>query len=844
MNYSFRCLIFSLVFLCSCQKVSNQKDTQYNSVKDELSSDFFHELYSNTYHDIINRIEPDGFFQESKTGRYDGMYCRTVGALVSLLIETGEAERAEHVINCIFDAMKTSGLTRVPHVIDRKLFPDKPADSVKNPYGIIGRTDQIDGQAHVIMAWARLALYRGETDFENRTWPIVSALMTSSTQPPYLGLAEEGTLSNLIHNYAFEHSRMVPSHYNLLTQCFVGAALEAMIAVAEKRNENKLVSRWKKSMEIIRAGVQQHLIRKVDRKEIYYELLLKENNTNIPFDGMGWVNLSPIAAQWEPLSHEVTVNTVQEFRKGMQTWNGIKWMPTDSWPDGEFFGQMIGKGVGWEIDYATQEKEWARIGEILAMLKVIQYQHPIYMENSFITNGSPQNINRLTKEKLKELENGIWKVVDPGNGEQVAWWCWSMARLRKAVGLSATPEKKMQEKSNKENLITEKTNNGVTYHYYVKNKKEEKPFYWEEDEPQITGTQEYIDLNVVPLTTDDFGMRWNGFIKIEENDDYSFFPYALNPCKVFINGEPIAQGGADHQQENMNKPLYLEKGYYPLTLLYDHVLPDETLKLYFQQGKEPKRALIKPNMLFHSIPTNKASIPPVIHPVTHEIEKEETLLISITCSSTNAAIYYTLDGSEPSEHSMRYTKPFTIASSTIVKAISQQEGLQKSAITQIRYTEVPKKMVLKLKYPPHPNYSGRGQRMLIDQLLGSVDSFDGKWLGFSGTDLDAIFNLREVKAIHNIKINFLHNQGSWVFAPRKVSFYISHDGKQYSKINEEDFSLLINKSEPAIKTIEIPLKNTKAQFIRIYAENIGSLPAWHPSAGYKAMLLVDEITIQ
>ena len=35
----------------------------------------------------------------------------------------------------------------------------------------------------------------------------------------------------------------------------------------------------------------------------------------------------------------------------------------------------------------------------------------------------------------------IWKVKDAGNGEQTAWWCWAMARLRKTLDLPTLPKR-------------------------------------------------------------------------------------------------------------------------------------------------------------------------------------------------------------------------------------------------------------------------------------------------------------------------------------------------------------------------------------------------------------------
>ncbi len=87
-NYIFIFLFLSFIFLNQilAQNKSGSNALLIKKVKSELSSDFFRQLYSNTYYSIIGRIDDDGYFQESLSGQYDGMYCRTVGALIPLLI--------------------------------------------------------------------------------------------------------------------------------------------------------------------------------------------------------------------------------------------------------------------------------------------------------------------------------------------------------------------------------------------------------------------------------------------------------------------------------------------------------------------------------------------------------------------------------------------------------------------------------------------------------------------------------------------------------------------------------------------------------------------------------------
>lgn len=130
-----------------------------DSITAQLKSPFFEHLYAHTYYSLLNRLGKDGFLPESITGAYEGMYCRTTGPLVALLLETGRLKEAERAINCVLRATRQHHLERIPHVIGQ----------TKSSYSLISDEPQIDGQAHVLLAWARLALHRGHTPFEDQT---------------------------------------------------------------------------------------------------------------------------------------------------------------------------------------------------------------------------------------------------------------------------------------------------------------------------------------------------------------------------------------------------------------------------------------------------------------------------------------------------------------------------------------------------------------------------------------------------------------------------------------------------------------------------------------------------
>lgn len=320
-----------------------------------LKSPFFENLYAHTYYSLVDRLGKDGFLPESITGAYEGMYCRTTGPLVFLLLETGRLREARQVIHCVLTATRQNNLERIPHVIGKK----------GQAYSIISDEPQIDGQAHVLLAWAKLALQQGRTPFEDQTWPLVKTLMNRTCDREHLEAGRWSVETGLVRNISFEHSREGRrwDTWDLLTQSFVGAALTDMAQIARRRGEVKLAQTWLGKRQILQQGIRKNLTTVSNHDTTYMEMRLPDGNGGVPYSGMGWVTLSPIAAQWEALDHTILRNTVRSMQAHMmQTTDGVTWMPTDSYPDGRVADEVIGKGIAWEMEFARHEKttfEWS-----------------------------------------------------------------------------------------------------------------------------------------------------------------------------------------------------------------------------------------------------------------------------------------------------------------------------------------------------------------------------------------------------------------------------------------------------------------------------------------------------
>jgi hexosaminidase len=232
----------------------------------------------------------------------------------------------------------------------------------------------------------------------------------------------------------------------------------------------------------------------------------------------------------------------------------------------------------------------------------------------------------------------------------------------------------------------------------------------------------------------------------------------------------------------------------------------------------------------------------IINPSAKIINKSRS--ISFSNLAGKGEIYYTTDGTDPNLSSSKYTEPFIINKTTVIKAAPViKNKIGKSTVKEVSMTPSFGKNVV-LKNPFNYKYSAGSPNALTDGEKGSLRHSDGHWQGFEGDDLDATIDLEESTPVNKISVNFLHDAGAWIFLPAKVEFEISEDGINFKNVYSESFDTPGKDVQKFIKNISIDLKDIKTRYIRVKAKNIGKCPEWHSGANGKAWIFTDEITIQ
>ena len=140
-------------------------------------------------------------------------------------------------------------------------------------------------------------------------------------------------------------------------------------------------------------------------------------------------------------------------------------------------------------------------------------------------------------------------------------------------------------------------------------------------------------------------------------------------------------------------------------------------------------------------------------------------------------------------------------------------------------------------------YPVGGGKALTDGIFGVMDYFYN-WLGFENADLEAIVDLEEVTEIKKMSVDFMQYPLAWIFLPIKVEYFISTDGKTFSKAGSILNKTPQEKGKVFLQNFAAELEMVKTRYIKIKAESVKLCPDWHRGAGQPAWIFVDEIIVE
>ena len=143
------------------------------------------------------------------------------------------------------------------------------------------------------------------------------------------------------------------------------------------------------------------------------------------------------------------------------------------------------------------------------------------------------------------------------------------------------------------------------------------------------------------------------------------------------------------------------------------------------------------------------------------------------------------------------------------------------------------------------DYPGGGAAGILSGSLADASNHRALWMGFHGTDFSILIDLGKTLRVENVVVGMLTNIQLGILAASgvRVSAGISKDLLRPCGQTGGSAEVTPNAASPTRNDVSIKTSGVKARFLQIDVRSIGTLPAWHPAAGQKAWLFIDNILV-
>ncbi len=145
-------------------------------------------------------------------------------------------------------------------------------------------------------------------------------------------------------------------------------------------------------------------------------------------------------------------------------------------------------------------------------------------------------------------------------------------------------------------------------------------------------------------------------------------------------------------------------------------------------------------------------------------------------------------------------------------------------------------------HKPSEKYSEGKLKYLTNGVRGAND-YKVHWLGWEAQDFELTLDLESVQPVQIIEISSLYFPKSWILHPKSIKCLTSKDGKEYVSLGKKSI-IGDQKDEEVNKTFSFKRKDANIRYIKFEVEGTLQLFDWHPSAGGKSWVFIDEIVVK
>lgn len=224
---------------------------------------------------------------------------------------------------------------------------------------------------------------------------------------------------------------------------------------------------------------------------------------------------------------------------------------------------------------------------------------------------------------------------------------------------------------------------------------------------------------------------------------------------------------------------------------------------------------------------------------------QDSTLLEIKHPIKTVDIRYSLDETEPDSISgMKYTEPIWITQTSKISARVFGEGwLGSEPEKNLLFKSGIHPTEIKLLTDPAKKYSAQGGKTLNDQIKGKNTHTSGEWLGYQDEPADFIVNFPKSAKPERIVLSMLYNESGYIFPPTMAEVWVL-EGENWKLVTKEVPRQSEEIEIPRFEALAFDLPKEPFDQIRVRLTPISKLPKWHPGAGEKGWVFIDEVLLE
>ncbi len=225
------------------------------------------------------------------------------------------------------------------------------------------------------------------------------------------------------------------------------------------------------------------------------------------------------------------------------------------------------------------------------------------------------------------------------------------------------------------------------------------------------------------------------------------------------------------------------------------------------------------------------------------VNHEKNCVEVVLAGQGDNPIRYTLDGSEPGPDSPVYREPLEIRDDCILKARLEKEGGFTKLYEKSFETHKAMGRPIRNLTEPRGKFRYNCPDQLVDGVRGRGPFENGDFVGWRGRPFEVIVGM-DGTPYDTVVLSAIVSKADEIFNPLDLVVYTSEDGIGYSEVARLDIPVEGQDEPDGCREYSVSFPETSAEYLKVTARCIESMPEWCRRPGRYGYLFIDEVIVR